>query len=83
MASDETESVVTVTGDQRRVSEAERQHLARQGRNADRQALFGRIRWGIRPGGTPSGKVWVLRLRLMVNVVCVETATSIRWRSAA
>jgi hypothetical protein len=44
MASDGTEPVVTVTGDQRRVSEAERQHLARQGRNADRQALFGRIR---------------------------------------
>jgi hypothetical protein len=31
MASDGTEPVVTVTGDQRRVSEAERQHLARQG----------------------------------------------------
>jgi hypothetical protein len=26
---------------------------------------------------------WVLRLRLMVDVGCVETATSIRWRSAA
>jgi hypothetical protein len=36
--------VVTVTGDQRRVSEAEGQNLARQGRTADRQALFGRIR---------------------------------------
>jgi hypothetical protein len=31
----------------------------------------------------PSPKVEVLRFRLMINVVCVGAATSIRWRSAA
>jgi putative SOS response-associated peptidase YedK len=35
-----------------------------------------------RPARHPE-RWWVLRLRLMVDVVCVETATSIRWRSAA
>jgi hypothetical protein len=31
----------------------------------------------------PRQLVEVLRFRLMIDVVCIEAATSIRWRSAA
>ena len=44
LANDDVDPMVTVTGDQSRMSEAERQTLRRQSRDADRQALFDRIR---------------------------------------
>jgi hypothetical protein len=44
LANDDVDPMMAVTGDQPRVSEAEREILTRQGRAADRQALFDRIR---------------------------------------
>jgi hypothetical protein len=44
LANDDVDPMVAVTGEQPRVSGAERQILMRQGRDAERQALFDRIR---------------------------------------
>jgi hypothetical protein len=44
IADDDVDPMVALTGDKCRVSEAERQILMREGRTADRQALFDRIR---------------------------------------
>lgn len=44
LANDDVDPTVTLTGDQPRVSEAKRQALTRQGRDADRQVLFDQIR---------------------------------------
>ena len=44
LANDDVDPMMAVTGDQRRMSGAEREILTRQGRDADRQALFDRIR---------------------------------------
>jgi hypothetical protein len=44
LANDDVDPMVTIIGDQSRASEVERQTLRRQSRDADRQALFDRIR---------------------------------------